>query len=411
MSPVPYYHIYRDLRNPYTFRIKMVQYAQQHGISQAARAFATTRKTVRKWLTRYQAQGTPGLHDHSKAPHRIPHKSPPQVEQQAVALRELLPTWGGHRLHTEARVAISGTTCYRIWREKGLVKPRRRKHHKKRDLREIKKRFAPFAKLQQDVKDLDDIPTYWPHIRRLGFPPHQLTCREIRTGATFFAYAYENTMTNSQLFQAYVAEHLKKYGVSLTDVILQTDNGSENIGSWKKKTPSAFTRQVEDHYGMQHDRIPPHCSTYNSDVESFHNLIEREFYDIETFSGLPELLGKAYAYQLYFNYQRPNAWREGKSPYELLSELAPTISPQVLALPPVIVDDFLKTLPSGGYSDMACLKISRPRANVKAVSLDKEHMKAKMDQNRSQGGYHLPLLVTFLPSTRMPCCFAMIALL
>ncbi|MBI5379775.1 MAG: transposase [Nitrospirae bacterium] len=375
----------------------MVQHAQQHSISQAARTFATTRKTVRKWLKRYQAQGTAGLHDQSKAPHHIPHKSPPGVEQQALDLRRLLPTWGGHRLHTEGRLPISGTTCYRIWQTQGLVKPRRRKHHKKRDLREVKKRFAPFAKLQQDVKDLDDIPTYWPLMRTLGLPPHQLTCREIRTGATFFAYAYENTMTNSQLFQAYVAEHLQKYGVSLDDVILQTDNGSENIGSWKKKTPSAFTRQVEEHYRMQHDRIPPHCSTYNSDVESFHNLIEREFYDIETFSGIPELLGKAYAYQLYFNYQRPNAWREGKSPYALLRELAPDISSKVLALPPAIVDQFLKNLPPGEYSDMASLKISRPGPNVKAKILDKDHMEVKMTQNPSQGGYHLPLLVRNLP--------------
>ncbi len=349
MSPIPYYHIYQDLRNPYNFRIKMVQHAADYGISQAARVFATTRKTVRKWLRRYSTQGTPGLHDQSKAPHRIPHRSPATIEHEALALRQLLPTWGGHRLRAEGRLGISGTTCYRIWKAHGLVKPRRRKYHKKHDLREVKKRFAPFTKLQQDVKDLEDIPTYWPQMRRLGLPSHQLTCREIRTGATFFAYTLENTMTNSQLFQAYVAEHLKKYGVSLNNIILQTDNGSENIGSWNKKTPSAFTRQIEDYYSMQHDRIPPHCSTYNSDVESFHNLIEREFYDIETFNSLPEFLGKAYAYQLYFNYQRPNAWREGKSPYQLLQELAPKIDPQVLALPPLIVDEFLKTPSSGGY--------------------------------------------------------------
>lgn len=342
MSPVRYYHICRELRNPYTFRIKLVQYAEQHGISAAARAFATTRPTVRKWLRRYQAQGTVGLQDRSRAPHTIPHKSDPVLEQQALALRELLPTWGGHRLHREGRLPISGTTCYRIWKAHDLVKPRRRRHHKRRDLREVKKRFAPFSKLQQDVKDLDDIPAYWPQMRRAGLPPHQLTCREIRTGATFFAYCTENTMTNSQLFQAYVAEHLKKYGVSLSTITLQTDNGSENIGSWQKKAPSGLTRQVEEYYGMTHDRIPPHCSTYNSDVETFHNLIEREFYDIEAFGSQAELLGKACAYQLYFNYQRPNTWREGKSPYQLLREFAPGISPKVLALPPLIVDRFLR---------------------------------------------------------------------
>ena len=33
---------------------------------------------------------------------------------------------------------------------------------------------------------------------------------------------WENTRTNSQLFQAYVAEHLRKYGVALEAIILQT---------------------------------------------------------------------------------------------------------------------------------------------------------------------------------------------
>ncbi|MBI4381857.1 MAG: hypothetical protein HY574_11795, partial [candidate division NC10 bacterium] len=201
-------------------------------------------------------------------------------------------------------------------------------------------------------------------------------------------------MTNIQLFQAYVAEHLKKYGVALAAVILQTDNGSKNIGAWNKKTASAFTRQVETTYGMRHDRIPPHCSTYNSDVETFHNLIEREFYDIETFASLPELLGKATAYQLYFNYQRSNTWREGKAPYQLLRELAPHIAPQVLALPPRIVDTFLNTPLEGGYAGQADSEIVDPGAPLKVASLPRDRRsRRKPPHAPAGGGYDLPLLV------------------
>src|SRR3970282_483896 len=124
MSPIPYYHLYRDLRRPYTFRIKLVQYAHEHGVSAAARAFATTRKTVRKWRTRSQAHGTAGRRDQSKAPHVVPHKSAAAVEQQALALRALLPTWGGHRLRREGRLPISGTTGYPISRAHDLAQRR-----------------------------------------------------------------------------------------------------------------------------------------------------------------------------------------------------------------------------------------------------------------------------------------------
>ncbi len=53
----------------------MLQYAHQHGVSAPAQAFATTRKTGHKWLARYQARDTTGLHDHSKAAHCRPRKS------------------------------------------------------------------------------------------------------------------------------------------------------------------------------------------------------------------------------------------------------------------------------------------------------------------------------------------------
>ena len=91
ISPVAYYNIYRALRTPYTFQIKMVQYAHPHGVSPPAPASATTRKSVRKWLTRYQTRGTAGLHDHSKAPHCHPGKSPAPLQQQALEMRRLLP--------------------------------------------------------------------------------------------------------------------------------------------------------------------------------------------------------------------------------------------------------------------------------------------------------------------------------
>ena len=93
----------------------MVHAAHRHGITAAARTFATTRKTVRKWLTTYRVAGTGGLKDRSRAP--------------------------------------------------GLSR-----------------RPWPFTKLQLGVKDLEDIPIYWPQMRRLALPPHQLTCRGLRRG-------------------------------------------------------------------------------------------------------------------------------------------------------------------------------------------------------------------------------------
>ncbi len=44
------------------------------------------------------------------------------------------------------------------------------------------------------------------------------------------------------------------------------------------------------------------------------------------------------AYQLWYNLVRKNCYRNNKSPYELLREVAPTINPKVLLLPVIDLD-------------------------------------------------------------------------
>jgi transposase len=54
----------------------MVECALEHGKSQAAREYRTTRKTVRKWVKRFKQEGLDGLKDKKKAAKHIP----PQVK-------------------------------------------------------------------------------------------------------------------------------------------------------------------------------------------------------------------------------------------------------------------------------------------------------------------------------------------
>ena len=52
-----------------------------------------------------------------------------------------------------------------------------------------------------------------------------------------------------------------------------------------------------------------------SDVETVHNLIEMDFYEIESdsFKNRLDFMGKAYSYQLFFNLHRPNTYKENKN--------------------------------------------------------------------------------------------------
>ena len=83
-----------------------------------------------------------------------PLKTP--VEQQVLALRQKLPAFGAARLKREFDLPLSHMAMQRIWREHGLLKPRKKKYQRKQDLAHIKAQWALFQQISADTKDLDD---------------------------------------------------------------------------------------------------------------------------------------------------------------------------------------------------------------------------------------------------------------
>jgi len=356
--------VYYDMikgTSKFDIRLKMVEQATKVGISQTAREYKTTRLTVRKWVKRYREKGLRGLEEESRAPKHIPHKTSKEIETNIIELRRTHPAWGPERLKMHYELPVSTKAIGRIIRQAGLVKKKKRKWKKQRDLRELKRNLKAFGYIQVDTKDLFDIEKYWPQMRALGLPRYEFTARDVRTGGEWHAYGMTKDSTNAGLFASYLFAQLKYYGVDINEVIIQTDNGTEFIGSvFKKKGISKFVRVLEE-YKVKHARIPPRAPTWQSDVEAFHKIVEDEFYDIEEYKNRDEFLAKAYAYQLYFNFKRKNRYRGNKTPVEILKETGSSISPQVFNLPPIILDNFIDDFIKGGYhvytSDKFYIKI------------------------------------------------------
>ena len=343
-----YYDLIRDMSTTFNLRLDMVERAEVLGISRTAREYRTTRNTVRKWLKRHHAEGLNGLKDKSRAPKHIPHKTSPEIERRVIKLREEHPAWGPERLKMHYELSPSAKALGRIIRAGGLVKKRKKKWKKRRDLRELKKKTLKALQfIQVDTKDLSDVERYWPQIRRKRLPRYEFTARDVRTGGSWYAWSHTKDTASAALFAGYLLGQLKKYEVDMSRVIIQTDNGSEYIGSVSKKKGKSAFEQVLEAFKVRHSRIPPSSPTWNSDVESFHRIIEDEFYDLEDYRDKEEFKAKGYAYQLYSNFKRMNRYRGRKTPVEILGEtVGGKISPQVFNFMPVILDDFY---PKGGY--------------------------------------------------------------
>jgi transposase len=343
--PSRYFDLVREMKNPYNHRLRLVESAKQRGIKSTAQLFATTVPTVRKWLRRYQQRGPSGLLDHSRARHHQSQKTPAAREAPLIELRKTLPTFGARRLIREFDLPISHGALERIWRQHGLMPKRRRKYQRKQDLAHIKAQWAVFQQISADTKDLDDIPHYWAQAQRLGLPVVQYTARDVRSGLLFWSFAEKRSAAASAVFASRIQQHLDRYGVSLRDLVWQTDNGGEFKGDFPKALGDS-----------QHVRIPPAAHTYQSDVETVHRLEEDEFFDLESFSSRGDFLAKVHTYQLYFNLARPNSHKENLTPWQIIERLTPRSPIDLCLLPPVFLDYYLKD--EGGY-DVPRLPYSR----------------------------------------------------
>ena len=340
MCPNKYYSIIKDCANPFNTRLQMVMHSFEFGISRTARDFGTTRDTVRKWKRLYEQSGTKGIISRSRAPKHIPHKTPSHIEKMILEHRDVLPSWGPVRLKEDFDLSVSTGAIYRILKQNDRIdKRRKRKHDTKKELSHIKMQLRVFEKIQVDVKDLIDIPRYYRLKRLYNLPRYQLTARDVKSGMLYIAYARRNDCVNAANFLTLLAEHLKKYGIDLNKVTIQTDNGSEFIGNWRQRSSSLFTHMTKKVFGMEHHRIPPSSPTYNSDVETTHERIEKDFYNLEDFNSLPSLSVKAHSYLLQFNLIRRNKMKFNKTSFEIVKEEHPDIKVDIASFIPILLDD------------------------------------------------------------------------
>jgi transposase InsO family protein len=98
-------------------------------ISELCRRFGISRPTAYKWRERYDpAKPDGGLADRSSRPLSSPSRSPAEIEQRVLALREEQRTWGGRKiarvLEREQDVRVAPSTAQSILKRNGCISDR-----------------------------------------------------------------------------------------------------------------------------------------------------------------------------------------------------------------------------------------------------------------------------------------------
>lgn len=331
----------KDKKILYDFRRKIIEYYYTcKSYRKTARKYKVNVKTVIKWVKRYKEYGLEGLKDLPRRPKRIHNKLSKGTEELVVKLREK-SHYGAKRLKMEFGLTISTGAINRILKEKNLLRKRRRKYEKKKDLREVKKRLKPFEEIQVDIKYLDDIAEFYPYYVRYKLPRYQITARDVRTGAMYYFYTYEKSVHSTIIAMKILLGYLFRYGIKPENITIQTDNGAEFSGI-RIHHDRGFKRYIEKVMGVKHRYTPPRCPNANADVEASHKLIEDEFYSIERIYSKNDFLDKARTYQLHFNFLRKNSYKGWKTPLDILKEY--NLPSAIAFLPPIIIDEEINNI-------------------------------------------------------------------
>jgi len=120
---------------PMDQKMKMIgdYISDNYTISELARIYEVSRKTIYKWVGRYEMNGPSGLEELPRAPKKHPNATPLQVAREIVVTKLSHQEWGPKKVlawlkeHRPAEQWPAASTIGDILKREGLVKPRKRK--------------------------------------------------------------------------------------------------------------------------------------------------------------------------------------------------------------------------------------------------------------------------------------------
>jgi len=259
-----------SISQPKYYRQRIVKYAQHHSVTETAIRYKVSRKTVYKWLSRYDGHVS-SLEDRSHRPKNSPRKHT-EKELKQIRFRLKRHKWTDLLLAYQELVERDGyTRSYggfkRIAAKLKSAKPERKK--RKRKLKPYKRAEYPGQKIQIDVKY---VPSY---CVADGQKYYQYTAVDECSRWTY-REMYDEHSTYSSL--DFLKKLIQKAPFPLREV--QTDNGSEftnRLIITKSKHLTLFEQALLE-LGIIYHRIQIATPRHNGKVERQHRTDEARFY-------------------------------------------------------------------------------------------------------------------------------------
>jgi transposase InsO family protein len=295
-------------------------------VADVAAQLGCSRTCIYKWWARYRTEGVAGLVDRSSRPHRIPGRTPRDLERQVCALRHR------HRRGQDWIAAELGMCAATV----GRILGRHRMPHL-RDLDALTglpvrrgpatgvryEREQPGELVHIDVKKLGRIPAGggWRAHGRINRPAHKR-----HTG-----FDYVHAAIDDHTRVAYAEIHPDEQGATCAGFLERAAAFFAECGITRIErvmTDNAFAYRLSRdfqaalaHLGARHVLIRPHCPWQNGKVERFNRTLQAEWAYQRPFTSNDERADALPEWLEYYNTTRRHQALAGQVPISRLSPM------------------------------------------------------------------------------------------
>jgi hypothetical protein len=289
-------------------RLEIVKSAKSIGIKPTARNYNVALNTVRKWLRRVDSkESVASLSNLSTRPkkfrNQLNYKAINKIILTTITFKQKGKVITANNIRRASKLKNLDCCDATINRymNKALGNKSKKVKKAKNKSTKWKETIKPFQLIQVDIKYLTDIPNLQ-HLFRKNrhMPKYQITARDVATGYTWIAFAnHKGVFETTKFIKTILIPFFKQHSLDMSATVIQTDNGKEftnlNSKTLAEKKKTVFTKIVEENFQGHRTIKPGHC-TANSDVESFHWTIERDFYGFEDFRSVEDFIAKSEQY-------------------------------------------------------------------------------------------------------------------
>ena len=279
-------------------RYKAVQGVLADGrtVSEVASQWSVSRRTLHRWLGRYEGDGLEGLGERSHRPAHCPHQMPAAIEVVVLEMRRAHTYWGARRIAFELRrkglePAPSESAVYRCLVRAAVIDPvtrRRRRESWKRW-----ERGGPMELWQMDVVHGFLLADGTSAKALTGIDDHSRYCISARL------MVRERTQAVCDGFSS----AMQTYGVPQQ---VLTDNGKVFTGRFAQPPVEVLFDRICRENGVDHILTMPRTPTTTGKIERFHRTLRVDFNTRQVFRNLKTAQEALDEWVSYYNSQRPH---------------------------------------------------------------------------------------------------------